>query len=159
MNLLTKELVNTFSWSKYGVKTAQRVVINGRKYLKEGVETGAAFVGNVWKVYDPSVKRFKYMLNVGVAKQHPTDINVKKEEGYELANERAFVEPQMTLTFDNNIGELDFVRLCKMYYQSMKTQMVNTKEENLLKEKHISVNNKASYDNYNNVSMYNKYIC
>ena len=99
-NFLSKELVNTFA---YTTATQDRdvctdVSINGRRYRKYGTLQAVAFVGNLYKVGVPGEgylkddgpvqnRNDKYVLVIGMSKQHPYDTKVNKDLGYEIATE------------------------------------------------------------------------
>lgn len=129
MNFLTKELVDTFSWIYWGKENVKSVRINGRLYYKTGRETSAIYVGNLYKVYDPSVKSFKYVMMIGAAIQHPCDSKINKEDGYEIANEHAMTEPIMTITLNHKIDNEDFLRFVKSYEATREVDFVKTKAE------------------------------
>ena len=79
-DFLTKNLVRTFDWNDLNQNRSifGEVCINGRKYLKTGVATATTVVGNLYLVYDRSVKHNKYVLLVGIARQHPNDLHIKR---------------------------------------------------------------------------------
>ena len=72
-DFLTKNLVRTFDWDNLSKNRSitEEVCINGRKYIKTGVATSTTVVGNLYLVYDRSVKQNKYVLLVGIARQTP----------------------------------------------------------------------------------------
>ena len=63
-DFLTKNLIRTFDWNDLGCdrSISEEVCINGRKYLKTGVATSTTVVGNLYLVYDRSVKQNKSFL-------------------------------------------------------------------------------------------------
>ena len=145
MDFLTKDLVKTFSYSSannYG-SYEKRVVVNGRTYYKTGQLQTVTMVGNLYKCYDPNVESFKYMLMVGVAKQHPRDLKITKQEGLEIANEKAYACPSIVMEVPSDFTKEQFQMFADCYVEfAMRKhlQFVKTNKE-LLKdeiEKNIS---------------------
>ena len=111
-DFLFKELVNTFA---YTTATQNRdvctdVSINGRRYTKYGTLQAVTFVGKLYKVGTPSegywprengrpeVKHNeKFVLFIGMSKQHPCDNKINKQLGYEIAETNALNNPQMII--------------------------------------------------------------
>ena len=71
----SKEFVKSFSWTSLteNRETEKEVTIAGRKYYKTGKEQVVTFVGKLYKI---SGAVPKYVLYVGMAKQHPTNITL-----------------------------------------------------------------------------------
>ena len=128
---LFKELVNTFG---YTTATQNRdvytdVSINGRRYRKYGTLQAVTFVGNLYKVgcsgegYWPkedgliqTSKNEKYVLVVGMSKQHPYDTKVNKELGYEIAQTNSLDNPCMVIEVQGKFTKRRFVDLVEYYY-------------------------------------------
>ena len=141
---LFKELVNTFG---YTTATQNRdvyadVSINGRHYRKYGTLQAVTFVGNLYKVgcsgegYWPkeqgpiqTSKNEKYVLVVGMAKQHPYDTKVNKELGYEVAHENALDNPCMVIEVQGKFTKRRFVDLVEYYLDTMKLEFIKTRGE------------------------------
>ena len=145
---LFKELVNTFS---YTTATQDReayadVSINGRRYRKYGTLQAVTFVGNLYKVgiqskgylnlkegenvsLKPLKNEEKYVLMLGMSKQHPYDTKVNKELGYELANDNAFNNPCMIIEVHGKFNKRRFVDLIENYLDTMKFEFIKTKGE------------------------------
>lgn len=145
MDFLTKDLVKTFSYStanNYG-NYEKRMVVNGRTYYKIGQLQAVTMVGNLYRCYDPNVESFKYMLMVGVAKQHPRDLKITKQEGLEIANEKAYACPSIVMEVPSDFTKEQFQMFADCYVEfAMRKhlQFVKTNKE-LLKdeiEKNIS---------------------
>ena len=127
---LFKELVNTFG---YTTATQNRdvytdVSINGRRYRKYGTLQAVTFVGNLYKVgcsgegYWPkedgpiqTSKNEKYVLVVGMSKQHPYDTKVNKELGYEIAQSNSLDNPCMVIEVQGKFTKRRFVDLVEYY--------------------------------------------
>ena len=141
---LFKELVNTFA---YTTATQNRdvytdVSINGRRYRKYGTLQAVTFVGNLYKVgcsgkgYYPmedgpiqTSKNEKYVLVIGMSKQHPYDTKINKETGYELAHEKMLDDPCMIIEVQGKFNKRRFVDLIEYYIDTMKLEFIKTKAE------------------------------
>jgi hypothetical protein len=132
----TKELIRTYHYNtakedRYYVK---REVINGRTYDKYGVATVISMVVDLWKVYDPSVKLYKFVYVGGVSRQHPNDSQIDLEVGYELAHENAFVNPVFKMEFNAPIETNLVVTMMENYICGLPIEFIRTREEkNILK--------------------------
>jgi len=131
MSFLTKEVEKVYSFSTISDDrfASHQVVINGRQYYKLGQEQAVTLVGVLYNIFDPSVKQYKKVLHVGVAKQHPSDIEVNKELAYEVAHERALMDPQVTMEVGANWRKYNFTQFARNYVDAMKLQLVRTPEE------------------------------
>lgn len=141
---LFKELVNTFG---YTTATQNRdvytdVSINGRRYRKYGTLQAVTFVGNLYKVgcsgegYWPkedspiqTSKNEKYVLVVGMSKQHPYDTKVNKELGYEIAQTNSLDNPCMVIEVQGKFTKRRFVDLVEYYLDTMKLEFIKTRGE------------------------------
>ena len=134
-DFLTKTLVRSFDWNdmKEDRSICEQVCINGRDYIKMGVATSTTVVGNLYLVEDRSVKQNKYVLLVGIARQHPKELNVKRSEGVEIANIKALNSPVMQIEFDHEITWDEFKELANWYVYWQTPKMLKTNEE--LKQK------------------------
>ena len=67
----TKELIKTYTYDDIHTdRRGERVkVVKGRTVIELGTKAATSFVGNLYRVYDYSVKSYKQLLLVGVAKQ------------------------------------------------------------------------------------------
>lgn len=141
---LFKELVNTFA---YTTATQNRdvytdVSINGRRYRKYGTLQAVTFVGNLYKVgcsgegYWPkedgpiqTSKNEKYVLVIGMSKQHPYDTKVNKELGYEIAQTNMLNDPCMVIEVQGKFNKRRFVDLVEYYLSTMKLEFIKTRQE------------------------------
>ena len=130
-DFLNKKLIRTFDWNDLGYdrSISEEVCINGRKYLKTGVSTSTTVVGNLYLVYDQSVKRNKYVLLVGIARQHPNDLQVTRNEGIEVANLKSLDTPVMQIEFDHAVTWDEFKELAEWYVLYQTPRFLKTSEE------------------------------
>ena len=149
-DFLTKNLVRTFDWDNLGrdYSISEEVCINGRKYLKTGVTTATTVVGNLYLVYDQSVKHNKYVLLVGIARQHPNDLRIKRNEGIEIANLKSLDTPVMQIEFDHEITWYEFKELAEWYVEYQTPRFLKTREEikQSLKNKNLNYFSKYPKD-------------
>lgn len=131
MDFLTKDLVRTFSYTNINDfrSMEKQVVVNGRTYIKLGQAQAVTMVGNLYRCYDPIVKSNKYVLMVGVAKQHPRDLKITKREGYAIANENAYASPSIVMEVDHEFNKEKFKYFSMLYIETMHLSMVKTKKE------------------------------
>ena len=134
----TKELIKTYTYDDIHTdRKGERVnVVKGRTVIELGTKAATSFVGNLYRVYDYSVKSYKQLLLVGVAKQ-PLDGEYEEfeEAMYEEAMENAWVDPMVTIVLDNiedsrvPINEDYFIDLCIVLSEMMKVELLLTDEE------------------------------
>ena len=134
----TKELIKTYTYDDIHTdRKGERVnVVKGRTVIELGTKAATSFVGNLYRVYDYSVKSYKQLLLVGVAKQ-PLDGEYTdfEESMYEEAMENAWVDPMVTIVLDNiedsrvPINEDYFIDLCIVLSEMMKVELLLTDEE------------------------------
>lgn len=146
-DFLTKNLVRTFDWNDLGQNRSisEEVCINGRNYLKMGVTTATTVVGNLYLVYDQSVKRNKYVLLVGIARQHPNDLQVKRNEGIEIANLKSLDTPVMQIEFDHEVTWDEFEELAEWYVEYQTPRFLKTSEEIKQSRKNNNLNYSTKY--------------
>lgn len=131
MKILTKELIDTFSFTtmNHNREGEMLVRILGRDYYKFGTYQAVTLVGNLYDVYDADVKHNKTVLFVGVSRQHPRDSFIDKETGYEEANLKSLLEPQMIIEVGEKFGQSDFINFAKAYIRTLKLKFVKTRAE------------------------------
>lgn len=158
MDFLTKELVDTFTFSTINVDRsgAYDVNINGRTYTKYGTYQAVTLVGNLYKVFDPSTNNYKKVLLVGMSKQHPCDTKISKETAYEIANENAQINPVITMQVGEFFKNYDFRNFCRDYVMTLKLSFVKTRSEIMNEEyervfKDEMVNSEFYQNNITNV--------
>ena len=134
----TKELIKTYTYDDiHADRRDERVkVIKGRTVIELGTRAATSFVGNLYRVYDYSVKSYKQLLLVGVAKQPLDNGNGEFEETiYEKAMENAWVDPMVKIVLDDiedsrvPINEDYFIDLCIVLSEMMKVRLLMTDEE------------------------------
>ena len=134
----TKELIKTYTYDDiYADRRDERVkVVKGRTVIELGTRAATSFVGNLYCVYDYSVKSYKQLLLVGVAKQPLDNGNGEFEETiYEEAMENAWVDPMVKIVLDDiedsrvPINEDYFIDLCIVLSEMMNVRLLMTDEE------------------------------
>ena len=134
----TKELIKTYRYDDiHADRRDERVkVVKGRTVIELGTRAATSFVGNLYRVYDYSVKSYKQLLLVGVAKQPLDNGNGEFEETiYEEAMENAWVDPMVKIVLDDiedsrvPINEDYFIDLCIVLSEMMKVRLLMTDEE------------------------------
>lgn len=134
----TKELIKTYTYDDiHADRRDERVkVVKGRTVIELGTRAATSFVGNLYRVYDYSVKSYKQLLLVGVAKQPLDNGNGEFEETiYEEAMENAWVDPIVKIVLDDiedsrvPINEDYFIDLCIVLSEMMNVRLLMTDEE------------------------------
>ena len=134
----TKELIKTYTYDDIHTdRRDERVkVVKGRTVIELGTRAATSFVGNLYRVYDYSVKSYKQLLLVGVAKQPLDNGNGEFEETiHEEAMENAWVDPMVKIVLDDiedsrvPINEDYFIDLCIVLSEMMKVRLLMTDEE------------------------------
>ena len=134
----TKELIKTYTYDDiHADRRDERVkVVKGRTVIELGTRAATSFVGNLYRVYDYSVKSYKQLLLVGVAKQPLDNGNGEFEDTiYEEAMENAWVDPMVKIVLDDiedsrvPINEDYFIDLCIVLSEMMKVRLLMTDEE------------------------------
>lgn len=134
----TKELIKTYTYDDiHADRRDERVkVVNGRTVIELGTRAATSFVGNLYRVYDYSVKSYKQLLLVGVAKQPLDNGNGEFEENiYEEAMENAWVDPMVKIVLDDiedsrvPINEDYFIDLCIVLSEMIPVHLLLTDEE------------------------------
>lgn len=138
----TKELIKTYTYDDIHTdRRDERVnVVKGRTLIELGTRAATSFVGNLYRVYDYSVKSYKQLLLVGVAKQPLDGGGIDFEDFmYEEAMENAWINPMVKIVLDDvedstvPINEDYFMDLCIVLSEMMKVELLLTDEEMGLK--------------------------
>lgn len=138
----TKELIKTYTYDDIHTdRRDERVnVVKGRTMIELGTRAATSFVGNLYRVYDYSVKSYKQLLLVGVAKQPLDGGGIDFEDSmYEEAMENAWINPMVKIVLDDvedstvPINEDYFMDLCIVLSEMMKVELLLTDEEMGLK--------------------------
>lgn len=134
----TKELIKTYTYDDIHTdRKGERVnVVKGRTVIELGTKAATSFVGNLYRVYDYSVKSYKQLLLVGVAKQPLDGGGIDFEDSmYEEAAENAWINPMVKIVLDDvedstvPINEDYFMDLCIVLSEMMKVELLLTDEE------------------------------
>lgn len=141
-----KSLVKKFHYSNINDnrECSKTVIINGREYIKRGVSCATTAVALVYKVYDPSVKRNKIAILVGVARQNPGDVIISKEEGIEIATENAMISPVMQVVYNEEPTAQTMYFLLTSYVSGLPITMVKTAQELLAEGKNLKTYNRKN---------------
>jgi len=125
-DFLTKELVNTFSYTtaSQNRNVSTDVSINGRTYTKYGTLQAVTFVGNLYKINE-----YKNVLVIGMSRQHPNEFKINKEEGYEKAALNMLDNPIMMIEVHGKFTKRRFVNIVETYLSYMKLEFVKTRKE------------------------------
>lgn len=125
---VSKEFVKSFSWTSLteNREVLKPVVIDGRKYYKTGREQAVTFVSNLYKI---DGQMSKYVLYVGMAKQHPDEHNVLVQDGIDIAAENAYTNPILVMEVFKDFDYNAFSEMMTTYWEYMPLDMLRTKEE------------------------------
>lgn len=129
---LSKTLVESYDWSDFNEprKHVSREIINGRVWFKTGRYCSTALVGDVYKLNNvPSEEPFKYVLLVGVSRQHPNERQGTRQDGVEVAALNAKTDPIMMIKLMNVPVYSDFKKICESYVNSIPYQFIRTRQE------------------------------
>lgn len=146
LDWLRKEIINEYHYSNIddGRNFAKPVRINGRLYDKYGTACATTVVAFECKVPVQSVKQFKYILLVGVARQNPGDLFISEEEGIQIAEENALTNPIMKIEYDESPNEQGIYFLLKSFVNTLPLQFVYTKQELIELGKDVKKYNRKS---------------
>lgn len=132
----TKELVKTYEINDMHECRAHTdyVKMNGRTYSSTGTVAAVYFVGDLYKVYDPSVKSYKNILLVGKSVQckkdgskfaAPLDIKEKENILYETASLNAKMNPFTIMEVTNENFDLAIPEILCSLYRTIKREFLN----------------------------------
>lgn len=131
LDWLSKELLETYCFSNIDEDRtrSKEVIINGRPYIKYGVECATTVVALKYKVFDPSINRHKFAILYGIARQNPGDLIITAEEGKEIAMENALINPVMKVEYMNDPDAFTVNLFMRAYVAGLSVKFVNTKQE------------------------------
>ena len=89
-----------------------REIVNGREVDVRGQVCATTLIGLLYRVYDPSVESYKYILHVGVANQGNADAVVDVDEEYEEAYINALMNPQIQYVIGDDYTSFDWINRC-----------------------------------------------
>lgn len=126
-----KELISVYSYSDKGEnrRMVKHHVYNGRKFTEYGEYGVAAYVGHVYKITEKDTGMTVYCVLIGMARQHPNDYKLNMERAWELAAERAEIDPIMAYKTYTKPGQTNVVEMMKNHNHTNIMEMVRTKEE------------------------------
>lgn len=131
LDFLRKDHIRSYVFTnvnddRYGVN---RERINGRVTTFEGQLCATTLVGLLYRVYDPSVESYKYILHVGVANQQREDADVDENEEYEKAYINALTNPQARLVLSEKYENFDWESYAKAIVSAQPKELVLTDNE------------------------------
>lgn len=131
VDFLDKELVNVYSYSDKGDDRSMEKyhTYNGRHFIELGEYTVSAYVAKIYKVTEKDSGMVVYITNVGMARQHPNDYVLNMDEAWELASERAEVDPIMSFKTYTVPGQNEILKILKVHNSTNIMTMVRTKKE------------------------------
>ena len=142
LDFLRKEQVGEFMYTNAGTNRnfEKKVLVNGHRAVVTYAKPLAEMVGIMYKVWDPSVKSFKYVLNIGIGEQDVNDnIGFSMDALSEEASVNARISPVITVVSDDADSlAKQFESLCDNYLCS------SQKTIRSLQEVHNEMN-KCSY--------------
>ena len=132
----TKELVKTYEINDMFTPRAHTdyVKINGRTYSSTGTVAAVYFVGDLYKVYDPSINSYRNILLVGKSVQckkdgskfaAPLDIKEKEHILYETASLNAKMDPFTVMEITNENFDLEIPEVLCSLYRTIKREFLN----------------------------------
>ena len=77
----------------------------------------------------------KYVLCIGMSKQHPYDTKINKEIGYEIAHENSLTNPSIVIEINGKFTNRRFRDIIDNYLSTMNLEFIKTKQEILLEGK------------------------
>lgn len=135
----TKELVCSYDWSDVKDERQMTVseIINGREVIKLGRYCATSAVADIYELNDcSSDEPFKYLMLIGIARQHPNETSVSRKVGVDIAATNAKVNPIITMKFQTIPCYCFVAGLIENYVECMPKHFVRTAQEknmNLMK--------------------------
>lgn len=131
LDFLRKDLVETFYFTNADDSRTyvNREIVNGREVDVRGQVCATTLIGLLYRVYDPSVKSYKYVLHVGVANQDSADAVVDTEEEYEKAYANALMNPQIQYMIGDDYTLFDWKVFSLAVLSAQPKRLVLTDEE------------------------------
>lgn len=131
LDFLRKDLVETFYFTNVNDNRtyANREIVNGREVDVKGQVCATTLIGLLYRVYDPSVESYKYILHVGVANQGNADAVVDVDEEYEEAYTNALMNPQIQYVIGDDYTSFDWKVFSLAILSTQPKRFVLTDEE------------------------------
>ena len=131
LDFLRKDLVETFYFTNVNDNRTyvNREIVNGREVDVRGQVCATTLIGLLYRVYDPSVESYKYILHVGVANQGNADAVVDVDEEYEEAYINALMNPQIQYVIGDDYTSFDWKVFSLAILSTQPKRFVLTDEE------------------------------
>lgn len=131
LDFLRKDLVETFYFTNVNDNRTyvNREIVNGREVDVRGQVCSTTLIGLLYRVYDPSVESYKYILHVGVANQGNADAVVDVDEEYEEAYINALMNPQIQYVIGDDYTSFDWKVFSLAILSTQPKRFVLTDEE------------------------------
>ena len=131
LDFLRKDLVETFYFTNVNDNRTyvNREIVNGREVDVRGQVCATTLIGRLYRVYDPSVESYKYILHVGVANQGNADAVVDVDEEYEEAYINALMNPQIQYVIGDDYTSFDWKVFSLAILSTQPKRFVLTDEE------------------------------
>ena len=131
LDFLRKDLVETFYFTNVNDNRTyvNREIVNGREVDVRGQVCATTLIGLLYRVYDPSVESYKYILHVGVANQGNADAVVDVDEEYEEAYINALMNPQIQYMIGDDYTSFDWKVFSLAILSTQPKRFVLTDEE------------------------------
>ena len=131
LDFLRKDLVETFYFTNVNDNRTyvNREIVNGREVNVRGQVCATTLIGLLYRVYDPSVESYKYILHVGVANQGNADAVVDVDEEYEEAYINALMNPQIQYVIGDDYTSFDWKVFSSAILSTQPKRFVLTDEE------------------------------
>ena len=131
LDFLRKDLVETFYFTNVNDNCTyvNREIVNGREVDVRGQVCATTLIGLLYRVYDPSVESYKYILHVGVANQGNADAVVDVDEEYEEAYINALMNPQIQYVIGDDYTSFDWKVFSLSILSTQPKRFVLTDEE------------------------------
>ena len=131
LDFLRKDLVETFYFTNVNDNRTyvNREIVNGREVDVRGQVCATTLIGLLYRVYDPSVESYKYILHVGVANQGNADAVVDVDEEYEEAYINALMNPQSQYVIGDDYTAFDWKVFSLAILSTQPKRFVLTDEE------------------------------
>ena len=131
LDFLRKDLVETFYFTNVNDNRTyvNREIVNGREVDVRGQVCATTLIGLLYRVYDPSVESYKYILHVGVANQGNADSVVDVDEEYEEAYINALMNPQIQYVIGDDYTSFDWKVFSLAILSTQPKRFVLTDEE------------------------------
>ena len=131
LDFLRKDLVETFYFTNVNDNRTyvNREIVNGREVDVRGQVCATTLIGLLYRVYDPSVESYKYIIHVGVANQGNADAVVDVDEEYEEAYINALMNPQIQYVIGDDYTSFDWKVFSLAILSTQPKRFVLTDEE------------------------------